>query len=57
MKVILQNNGTLRIEAQSGLEAYALSKWGEDNFYREGKDPQPKILIVPNPLTAEWLED
>lgn len=54
MKATIEYDGTLRVEAENTLEAYALSKWGDDNFQH---NTLPSVLIVSNPLSADWHEE
>ena len=35
MKVDIDEKGLMHIEPETGLEAYALSKWAYDNFARD----------------------
>ena len=46
MKAELNENGELRITAESGLEAYALMKWGEDYFSNCQYTERPHIGAV-----------
>jgi hypothetical protein len=42
MKIEIDETGQMNICAQTGIEAYALRKWGEENF---GDNKTPRMLL------------
>jgi hypothetical protein len=42
MKIEIDKTGQMNVFAETGIEAYALMKWGEENFV-QGKTP--KMLL------------
>lgn len=51
MKVTIDENGLMKVSAESPLEAYALQKWAQDNLTpaamaTDANDEQPIQLMV-----------
>jgi hypothetical protein len=55
MKALILEDGTLYVIAESALEAYALRKWGEDNFGM-GQTRYQNVIIDHSVVSQEvWL--
>lgn len=53
MKVTIDNKGTMKVTAETALEAYALAKWGEDYFGPSNQQTGKSVLMLDHSATCE----